>query len=94
MNEEQFNKFVTESLTNLRESIKPLESSELDGAQETIDSFKAMFDLIEETHKEYLGSSNDAEKTVLKNDILHMMRLLGSIGELAKTAMGMLEENQ
>lgn len=94
MNEEQFNAFVIESLANLRESIKPLESSDLDGAQDTVDSFKAMFDLIEETHKEYLGSSDDAEKTVLKNDILHMMRLLGSIGELTKTAIGMLKENQ
>ena len=53
-----------------------------------------MFDLIEETHKKYLESSNDAEKTVLKNDIIHMMKLLGAIGELAKTAIGMLKENQ
>jgi hypothetical protein len=53
-----------------------------------------MFDLIEETHKEYLESGDGADKTILKNDIFHMMKVLGSIGELAKTAMGMLKENQ
>lgn len=94
MNEEQFNSFVIESLTNLRDLMEPLESSGLEGAQDTVDSFKTMFDLIESTHKEYLESSSDAEKTVLKNDIIHMMKLLGAIGALAKTAIGMLKENQ